>query len=173
MAAQTRDLKIVRYGTPGSGRQDLTLPLAANVTLYAGGVAVFRPAASGLIDPSGGSSGQTGGAGVASTDIVFGVVSGQVGSNPPINTPIGPFSTAGAVQIEVQTGTFFLQNSTTTDLLSVANSGATVYLVDHQTVAKTNGGGTRPAAGVLQAFDPTQPGPCGVTLGNNQTTGAP
>ncbi len=38
------------------------------------------------------------------------------------------------------------------DALTQADVGQNVYLIDNQTVGKTNGGGTRPVAGVLEAI---------------------
>jgi hypothetical protein len=42
-------------------------------------------------------------------------------------------------------------NSAAADLIAKADIGASCYVVDDQTVAKTNGGGARPRAG--KVFD--------------------
>ncbi len=55
---------------------------------------------------------------------------------------------AGAILAEVKAGVFgVFSNSTAGDQITNAESGADCYIVDDQTVAKTNGGGTRSVAG--------------------------
>ena len=44
-------------------------------------------------------------------------------------------------------------NSTDADLIAIAQIGDACYVVDDQTVAKTNGGGTRPTAGTVVDVD--------------------
>ena len=46
-----------------------------------------------------------------------------------------------------------LNNSTDADLIAAAQIGDNCYVVDDQTVAKTNGGGARPVAGVITDVD--------------------
>lgn len=59
---------------------------------------------------------------------------------------------AAAIKVEVEEGDFPFDNSTAGDLLANADIGALVYLVDNNTVAKTNGGATRSVAGRLMGF---------------------
>lgn len=56
---------------------------------------------------------------------------------------------AGALQIEARRGVFKYNNSTAGDAIAQANVGTVCYLVDDQTVALTNGTGTRSAAGMI------------------------
>lgn len=60
---------------------------------------------------------------------------------------------AGAIQVPVERGTWRFSNSTAGDLITLANVGATCYVVDDQTVALTNGSGTRSAAGTVRDVD--------------------
>ena len=46
-------------------------------------------------------------------------------------------------------------NSASTDQITLADLGAAVFIVDDQTVAKTNGGGTRSQAGYVVDVDAT------------------
>lgn len=57
----------------------------------------------------------------------------------------------GAVKVEVERGVFRFANSSSGDLIAVGDIGATCYIVDDQTVAKTNGSSSRSAAG--KVFD--------------------
>lgn len=155
MATPTKDIRIWRYGTP-DGHQQIALPMTANLSLYAGTVAVTR--AGFLIDPS---------VSVQSTDVVWGVILGQSGSNPNVSTPIVAGSTNGATLAEVETGTFYMQNSTGGDAIAAANLGAAVFLLDHQTVTLTNNNGSRPFAGRVVNIDSTQGGGIAVTLGGS------
>lgn len=60
---------------------------------------------------------------------------------------------AGAVNVEVEKGVFRFANSAAGDAIAIADIGATAYIVDDQTVAKTNGGGTRSSAGTIVDVD--------------------
>ena len=57
----------------------------------------------------------------------------------------------GAVSLRVSRGVFAFANSAAADAIGRTEIGKTVYVVDDQTVAKTDGGGTRSAAG--RVFD--------------------
>jgi hypothetical protein len=59
----------------------------------------------------------------------------------------------GALNVTVKAGTFKFANSASADLIAQADVGATCYIVDDQTVAKTNGSSTRSAAGKVVAVD--------------------
>lgn len=64
-------------------------------------------------------------------------------------------NTAGAdgdLTVDVERGTFRFGNDGT---VTIAEVGTTCYLVDDQTVAKTDGGGTRSAAGTVFDVDAT------------------
>lgn len=59
----------------------------------------------------------------------------------------------GAVKARVRRGVFAFENSTSTDQIGNADWGNTCYVVDNQTVAKTNGSNTRSAAGIVRGID--------------------
>lgn len=60
---------------------------------------------------------------------------------------------AGAMRIEVQPIEIYLFNSAAADLIAMTDVGADCFIVDDQTVAKTNGGGTRSRAGKIIDVD--------------------
>lgn len=62
-------------------------------------------------------------------------------------------TTAGETQVRYKPGIFRFVNSTSTDAITIAEIGDACFIVDDQTVAKTNGGGTRSAAGVVEDVD--------------------
>ena len=59
----------------------------------------------------------------------------------------------GAKTIEIERGCHQFANSAAGDLITIADLEATAYIVDDQTVAKTDGGGTRSAAGKIVDVD--------------------
>lgn len=60
---------------------------------------------------------------------------------------------AGDAQVRVKRGTFKFANSSAGDLIGQADVGADCYIVDDQTVAKTNGTNTRSRAGKILGVD--------------------
>ncbi len=60
---------------------------------------------------------------------------------------------AGDLTVPVRRGTFKFANSASGDLIAQADVGADCYIVDDQTVAKTNGTSTRSRAGKIVAVD--------------------
>lgn len=60
---------------------------------------------------------------------------------------------AGAARIESRRGVFPFANSAAGDQITRADIGANAYIVDDQTVAKTNGTNTRSVAGVIRDVD--------------------
>jgi hypothetical protein len=56
-------------------------------------------------------------------------------------------------RITWERGCFQWKNSTAGDAIVAADYGATVYIVDDETVAKTNGTSTRSAAGICRGVD--------------------
>ncbi len=65
----------------------------------------------------------------------------------------GASTTAGVTPIRYRPGIFRFANSSAGDLIAVADVGAVCYIVDDQTVAKTNGSATRSPAGVIDSVD--------------------
>jgi hypothetical protein len=58
-----------------------------------------------------------------------------------------------SVTISVRRGTFLFANSASTDAIAWTEYGKQVYVVDDQTVAKTNGSTTRSVAGICRGID--------------------
>lgn len=142
----SKDVKTPRYGTP-DGHQPLAKGLASGSTIYRGSIAI--------IDGTGGDAGlMTNPSTPATTDIVLGIVGNAINA---ANT--GPGITNSGddadVVVEILTGSFILASGTGSDTLDVATNGATVYLINETTVGATNGGSSRPAAGV-QVASPTE-----------------
>lgn len=59
----------------------------------------------------------------------------------------------GDALIVVKRGVFRFGNSAAADLITLAEVGSACYIVDDETVAKTNGAGTRSAAGTVEDVD--------------------
>lgn len=59
----------------------------------------------------------------------------------------------GDIRVKVRRGCFPFANSAAGDLITRADIGADCYIVDDQTVAKTNGAGTRSVAGKVRDVD--------------------
>lgn len=157
----TQDLNILRFGTP-DGHQPQYQPIQSAVSLYIGQVAVTRSGY--LIQPD---------TAVQSTDIVWGLINGQLDSQEAVNSPLAGGTAAGLHTAGIDTGTFYLTPGTNSDALTQADVGATVYLIDGNTVGKTDGGAARPVAGKLASIGAGQyTGLVAVTLGNDQSTGS-
>lgn len=60
---------------------------------------------------------------------------------------------AGAIRVRVRRGTFLFDNSTAADAITLADVGADAFLVDDNSVALTNGSGTRSVAGKIRDVD--------------------
>jgi hypothetical protein len=60
---------------------------------------------------------------------------------------------AGAATVEYRVGTFLFANSAAGDLIGIADIGKPCFIVDDQTVAKTDGGATRSRAGIVAGIE--------------------
>jgi hypothetical protein len=107
-------------------------PVAAATVIYAGSLVVLD--ASGDAVP----------ASTATGLIVRGIAQEHVDNGA---------GAAGDLRVETRRGVFRLANSAAADLITRAEIGDTAYIVDDQTVAKTDGTGTRSAAGVIRDVD--------------------
>jgi hypothetical protein len=105
-----------------------SFPVAANALLYAGVIAVLQ---SGNLTK-----------GVTGTGLIcVGVTQQRIDNTGGL---------AGAIVGETQTGVFGpFANSAAGDQITLADVQATCFIVDDQTVAKTNGTNTRSAAGTV------------------------
>lgn len=117
--------------TPFRHVTEYVIPIAAGVTCFAGGIACLS--ATGFGRPGY----------VATTLKTLGVFVDQV-------TNAGA---DGAVTARVRRGTYRFKNSASTDAIALTDIGATCYVVDDETVAKTNGTNTRSAAGIIRDVD--------------------
>jgi hypothetical protein len=105
-------------------------PVKGSTTCYAGGLAVFN---AGYAAP-----------GTAATGLIalgrFEETMANAGAD-------------GAVTARVKRGIFKFGNSASGDAIAQADCGADCWIVDDQTVAKTNGSSTRSRAGKIVAVD--------------------
>ncbi|MBI1246155.1 MAG: hypothetical protein GC202_14230 [Alphaproteobacteria bacterium] len=107
-------------------------PMLAATVAYAGGIAVLD--ASGWAKP-----------GVAATGLVaVGRFEEQADNSGGAN---------GAINAKVRPGVFRFANSTSTDEITQAEIGDDCYIVDDQTVAKTDGSSARSVAGKVINVD--------------------
>jgi hypothetical protein len=61
---------------------------------------------------------------------------------------------SNTVKVRARSGIFKFGNSSAGDLIALVDIGKACYIVDDQTVAKTNGGATRSVAGFVHDIDP-------------------
>lgn len=108
------------------------VPVAANAKIFAGGMVQIN--ASGFA--------------VAGTATVANITLGRAKASVD-NTG----GANGAITVEVERGVFLYANSASTDLIARTEINKTIYLVDDQTVAKTDNTGARPAAGTCYDVD--------------------
>lgn len=129
MAALTTD-----RATAERQGDEYSYDVAASVICRAGGIAVLD--ASGNVKP-----------GVTGTGLMCpGIFPEKVDNSA---------GAAAAVKAKIRPGVFRFGNSASTDLITKAEIGDVCYIVDDQTVAKTNGTSTRSAAGTIVAVDST------------------
>jgi hypothetical protein len=150
MTAAQADRKAPQYGTPDSVLPYLiNLPMASATTIYAGTMVAVD--ASGNAVPAS-----------ASTALkLAGRAESQV-----VNS-----GAAGAKTINVKPGVFAFNNSAAgVDLIAAANTFSYCYAVDDNVVALTDGGGTRPIAGMIFPFDPNNSSAVQVGVGPGFTT---
>lgn len=118
--------------TPIRTAEDFEFPVAASTLIYAGSLVCINA-----------SSLATKGA-VATTLKAVGIATERADNSA---------GAAGAIRVKVRRGCFRFANSSAGDLIALADVGADCYIVDDQTVAKTNGGSTRSVAGKIRDVD--------------------
>lgn len=124
-------LTAARY-TPQALGDVRSIPVAANARIFAGGL--VQIAASGFAV-----------AGVATAaNVAVGRAEETVDNTGGAN---------GAVNVKVRRGVFRYANSAAGDLITRADIGKQVFVVDDDQVAKTNNAGARPAAGICFDVD--------------------
>ena len=119
--------------TPRRDPDCTSLPVAAGVVIYKGSIVVIN--AAGFACP-----GKTG-VGVT----VLGCAERRANATG---------LTDGAISVTVRSGICFKwANSTAADLITAAKVGQPCYVVDDQTVASNDGGGTRPVCGIIKGVE--------------------
>jgi hypothetical protein len=129
MAAQTSERDTLQRGE--APREFDDLPMAASTTIWQGSMVAVNAAGNAI-------------PGSTSTTIK------RAGRAEATKTNSGA---AGAELIRIQRGCFRYGNSTAGDAITNADRYADCYIVDDQTVAKTDGTGTRSVAGKVVDVD--------------------
>jgi len=119
--------------TPRRDGSIVTLPVAAAKLIYSG--ALVARDASGNATPG------------ATATTLIGVGRAEARADNSAGS-------AGDISVDVRKGVFRFANSASADQLTRADIGASCYIVDDQTVAKTNGSSTRSVAGTVFDVDP-------------------
>lgn len=117
--------------TPQRDAVEFEFPVAAATQLFAGGIACIN--SSGYLTK-----------GAASTTLKCVGITVEGVNNT---------GAAAAVSGKVRRGCFRFGNSSDGDLIALADIGADCYIVDDQTVAKTNGSSSRSVAGKIRDVD--------------------
>lgn len=126
MVALTQD-----RNTPRREGVDYSDPMAANVTIFIGSIVCLNAAGNAV-------------PGAAATTLR----ARGVAQERKVNG-----ATVGAETIRSWPGVYRFANSAAGDAIARADIGATAWIVDDQTVAKTNGANTRSAAGPIMDVD--------------------
>ena len=127
MAALTAD-----RNTPYRRGDDYVYPVAATTKIYAGSVVMLNAAG----DATKGAT-----------------ATGQIAAGRAEEQADNTTGAAGAKTVKVRKGVFRWANSAAADAITKAEIGDTCYIVDDQTVAKTDGTATRSAAGKIMDVD--------------------
>lgn len=125
MAALTED-----RNTPRREGEEFVYGVKASVTIYAGALVVLQ---GGFARP-----GRT-----ATGDVAVGRAEQRAAGG----------ASDGATKVRVSRGVFRFGNSASSDEITAADIGSTCWIVDDQTVAKTNGSSSRSAAGTVMDVD--------------------
>lgn len=118
--------------TPARDAKDFEFPVAASTKIFAGALVALN------------ASGYATKGAVATTLKAVGVAQALADNSAGANA---------AINVKVRRGCFRFGNSTSTDLIALTEVGADCYIVDDQTVAKTNGSSTRSVAGKVRDVD--------------------
>ena len=128
MAALTAS-RLTPHRTPGARN----LPLAAGAKVFQGSIVALSVAT-----------------GYATKGAVATTLRGAGVAEATVDNTSGA---DGALSVSTRIGVWQFQNSAAGDQITRADIGNSCYIVDDQTVAKTNGGGTRSVAGVIYDVD--------------------
>ncbi|WP_420996234.1 hypothetical protein ACKI2N_002530 [Cupriavidus sp. 30B13] len=114
---------------------DFEFPVAANTKIFAGAIAAIDTATATATK-----------GGTATTLKAVGIAQATADNTG---------GAAGAIRVRVRRGVWHVANSAAADQITLADVNTDCYLVDDQTVAKTNGGNTRSIAGKVRDVDET------------------
>lgn len=117
---------------PRRDAQQFEFPVLASTLIYAGALVCIN------------SSGWATKGAVATTLKCVGIAEERADNSAGAN---------GAINVKVRRGTFRFANSASTDLITRAEINANCYIVDDQTVAKTDGSSARSVAGKIVDVD--------------------
>jgi hypothetical protein len=115
----------------------MNYPVKANEVLIAGCMA--------MVDASGRA--------VSAATATGAIGAGRVKTNGGLDRWDATGLADGALKAEIEEGIFKFANSAAGDLIAVSEIGKKCYIVDNQTVAKTNGTSTRSPAGIVRQVD--------------------
>lgn len=113
--------------------EDAEFPVAAATKIFAGSIVGFNAGAAYASK------------GVTSTTFKSAGVATEQADNSA--------GSAGDIRVKVRRGTWRFANSAAGDAITLADVGSDCYVVDDQTVAKTNGTNTRSVAGTIRDVD--------------------
>ena len=125
-------LSLIERNTPSRNADEFSFPIAANTKVLKGTLAHLNSA--GFVESAATATGKS---------LPFLVTES-------VDNTGGP---AGAAQVPLRRGCFRFANSAAADAITNSDYGSTCYVVDNQTVAKTNGAATRSAAGIVRGVD--------------------
>lgn len=132
MAALTAEKYTVRYEDPASGTAHVGGGVASSTKIFKGALVV--------LNSSGYQTKATAATGLIACGVARETADNSSGSN-------------GAIKAVVDSGAFEFENSSAGDAITIAEIGDDVYIVDDQTVAKTDGSGARSRAGKCVGFN--------------------
>ena len=132
MSALTGPRNVPQLGAGESYLTNIDVPLKAGAKVYQGGMVALNA-----------------GLGVAGSTAVGLICAGVAHLDPAVPVADNTAGADAAITIRVAQGVFPFLNSAASDQITNADRGKLCYIVDDQTVAKTNGSGTRSVAGVV------------------------
>lgn len=133
MTALAAERETLKYGA-GPVPEMLSLPMKGSTTIYKGAIVAMTSAGYALPGAA------------TATNITMGIAS-ETKTNSGAD---------GAAEIQVRCGVFAFENSASSDLIATTEIGKTCYVVDDNTVAKTDNSAARPAAGKVVKIENSQ-----------------
>lgn len=120
--------------TPRRDGVDYEFPVAASSKLFKGGMVMIN---------------------ASSLAVKGAAATGQKCVGIAKETADNSAGSASAINVKVARGVYRFGNSADSDLIALTDIGADCYIVDDQTVAKTNGSSSRSVAGKIRSVDAT------------------